>query len=347
MSLISVSVLRKNIAALFEGAGLSLENSDIVTDILLDAEISGITTHGISMVPAHIEKLHNNSYSVNGQLEFERDGTGFTIFNANNMIGMLSAYKAMEKAITLSCGNGIQLVLCNHANTYSAGAYYVKMAVKKGLIGIAACNAPAQMAPLGGKEKLLGTNPFSIGVPAKNEAPFIFDMATSIVAKSKINEIIRNGRDTIPDGWATDSAGNPTTNPLEAVKGMILPMAGAKGYGLCMSIDILAGLLSGAAYLDKVGRFYPLENGCMNVGHSFITIDPKVLYGEKFYEDMDKYLNRIRSSESASGRKIIAPGDDKQAITRQNTENGLNVSDRLKDEFDSLAKELRIETLNW
>ena len=253
----------------------------------------------------------------------------------------------MEKAIALSRGKGIQMVLCNHANTYSAGAYYVKMAVKMGLIGIAACNAPAQMAPLGGKEKMLGTNPFSIGVLAKNEAPFIFDMATSIVAKSKINEIIRNGGATIPEGWATDSDGNPTTDPLEAVKGMILPMAGAKGYGLCMSIDILAGLMSGAAYLDKVGRFYPLDNGCMNVGHLFISIDPKELYGEDFYDDMDEYLNEIRSSESASSRRIIAPGDDKQEIMRKNMENGLNVSDRLIDELNSLAKELCIGTLNW
>ena len=126
------------------------------------------------------------------------------------------------------------------------------------MIGITFCNSPAAMAPWGGYEKLIGTNPFAVSVPSASRGSILFDMATSKVAKSKINKA-RLSEKEIPDDWALDVNGNPTTDPLEAIKGVVLPMAEHKGYGLALSIDLIAGMLSGDAYIDKIHQCKPLE----------------------------------------------------------------------------------------
>lgn len=340
------SKLQNNVYQLFLAAGLDENSAEIITNVLIDAEVNGVETHGVSMVPAHIKKIQQ-CYNVNGKLTVVSSGDCFTVFNANNMIGMISAFKAMKFAIDKAKTTGVYFVLCNHANTFSAASYYVQMAVDAGMIGVAFCNAPAQMAPLGGKEKLLGTNPIAIGIPAKSEVPFIFDMATSIVAKSKINKAVHEGKKTIPIGWATDENGVPTDDPLEAIKGMVLPMAGAKGYGLSMALDILAGVLSGAFSLDKVGRFYPIENGCMNVGHAFLIINPLKLYGEDFYRVIDQYLDRVRTSQSVDTAPVMVPGDNRRQIKKQKLKEGIQLPNKTFKELNSLAAELNIEDFSW
>ena len=344
MTAINWTELRDFIVRLFAAAGLKESEASIAAEILVDAELNGVSTHGVSMVPAHIRKMQR-SYDINAELTVEQESFAFAVLNANNMMGILSAYQAMLIAIDKARKSGISLVLCNHANTFSAASYYVEMAVKAGMVGIAMCNAPAQMAPLGGKEKLLGTNPLAVGIPGKNEEPFIFDMATSVVAKSKINEAIRRGEAEIPYGWATDGDGQPTNDPRVAVKGLILPMAGAKGYGLCMTIDLVAGLLSGAASMDEVGRFFPIENGCMNVGHAFIVIDPTMLHGQEFFEKVDNYLHRIRTSKSAGEMPILVPGDINRMMRQRMMTEGIRVDDKTLAEMKALAEQLDVSDI--
>lgn len=341
MIAINWTELRCFIRRLFVAAGLKESEASIVAEILMDAELNGVSTHGISMVPAHIRKIQK-SYDITTGLSVEQEGAAFTVLNANNMMGVLLAYQSMQITIGKARESGISIVLCNHANTFSAASYYVEMAVKEGMIGIATCNAPAQMASLGGTEKLLGTNPLAFGIPGKNEKPFIFDMATSIVAKSKINEAVRRGETKIPYGWATDKDGQPTDDPRTAVEGLILPMAGAKGYGLCMAIDLIAGLLSGAASLNEVGRFFPIENGCMNVGHAFIVINPTMLHGENFYDKVDNYLHRIRVSKSASEDPIYVPGDINHMTRQRLMTEGISLDYKTIDELKNLADELGV-----
>ena len=170
-------------------------------------------------------------------------------------------------------------------------------------------NAPAAMTLTGGKEKLLGTNPFAIGIPSEDKKPIIFDMASSQVSKSKIGSSYLNGND-IPLGWAYDKDGNPTTDPQKAIEGFLEPLGGYKGIGIAMSIDILAGLLSGASYLDKVGKFYDYSKS-MKVGHLYIAINPKRIYGEDFYNKVNDYKKKLRSSKTWRNEKIHIPGDSK------------------------------------
>ena len=199
---------------------------------------------------------------------------------------------------------------------------------KKGCVGIVLCNSPAQMTAPNGKSKLLGTNPLSIAIP-NGEKPIVLDMATSAVAKSKIKQMKENG-ERIPFGWALDKNYQPTQDAEEALKGYVLPMAGFKGYGLAMMIDILAGALSGAGYLDKVGRFYSSDFSCMNVGFSFIAINPTQMYGEGFTSLINKYVQHIEEDERVEVDKEIAlPGFDRLKNKEYNENNGIEIDDEL------------------
>ena len=159
-------------------------------------------------------------------------------------------------------------------------------------------------------------------------------MATSIVAQSKINMAKDKGEE-IPLGWALDINGKPTTNALDACKGMILPMAGAKGYGLSMMIDLLAGLLSGASFLNQVGRFYNPQKKAMDVGQVFVAINPTVVYGNRFYQRIDEYINTLKSSEALNGEPITLPGEKKLSRYMDSMNNGIFLTEEL---LCSLAK---------
>lgn len=307
-----------------------------VAKSLLHAEFSGVPSHGLSMAIQHAKKIIRNEYNIGTRIIKEKETPAFSRYNCNNTIGMYSASVCMQLAIDKAKSVGMYTIYANNCNTFSAAFVYALQASKQGLIGFVMSNSPAQMAPIGGCARLLGTNPLSYAVPTKNEKNLIFDMATSIVAKSKIN-LAKEKNEEIPLGWALDEKGNPTTDPREAVKGLILPMAGAKGYGLAVMIDVFAGLLSGAQYLDGVGRFYNSTSSCMNVGHVFIAIDPTILYGDGFYEKMDNYIKRIRLSKSYNGNKIRLPGENKIDRYQKLILEGIEVPDMFFLEFNRVV----------
>lgn len=182
------------------------------------------------------------------------------------------------------------------------------------------------MAPFGGKQKMLGTNPFSVVIPNPGSDPIIIDMASSIVAKSKFKEYQQLGK-RLPEGWALDSKGSPTTDPSEGIKGFILPMAGFKGYAISLMIDVLAGLLSGAAFLDNVGRFYSSDGKGMNVGFCCVAINPRIVLGDNYSELICEYVRRLRDSERIGEDPIVLPGDDRISFYRK----------RMHDESDALG----------
>lgn len=162
-------------------------------------------------------------------------------------------------------------------------------------------------------------------------------MATSKVAKSKINEARKAG-ENIPLGWALDIDGNPTTDPIKAINGMVLPMAEHKGYALSLAIDIIAGLLSGAGYLNNVNRFYSIDNRCMNVGQMFVAIDPKIVMSENFYKLIDNYIEQLHSS----GNNVMYPGENKHNREVESEKSGISLSDSTIDDIEMLVKKYNL-----
>lgn len=298
--------------------GLPFEQSKIVADCLITADMYGVSSHGIGMLNAHIEKIKNGNYNLKPDIKTIRETASFSVIDGDNAIGPYSASYCMNYAIKKCKDVGVYTVFSRNNNTLGAAFFYSLMAANDNCIGIVLSNSPAQMAPFGGKEKMLGTNPFSIVIPCGNKDPIIIDMATSIVAKSKFREY-KDAEKNLPQGWALNKDGYPTTDPNEALEGLILPMAGFKGYGISMMIDILSGVLSGAAFLNKVGRFYDTNKNGMNVGFCFIAIDPKIVFGEDYEKTIEEYVDILRKSKHIEGKSICLPGDDRIKTYKNNT----------------------------
>ncbi|MDD3138284.1 MAG: Ldh family oxidoreductase [Lachnospiraceae bacterium] len=341
---VTVDEIKRKVQLLFREVGVSDYNSNLIADALLDADMNGNTSHGIRMALDHAKKFQL-CYSKQEKITVVKNYPSVTVCDANNMMGIISACQCMEIALSKAKSNGAHIVFCRNANTFSAASYYVEMAVKEKMVGIAICNSPAQMAPVGGLDRLFGTNPIAIGFPGEHDDSFIFDMATSAVAKSKINEVIDKGGDYIPLGWATDSNGIPTTDPRKAQTGIISPLGGVKGYGLSASIDLLAGCLGGAAFLNDVGRFYPISNPGMNVGHFFMAIDPKLIGDENFLNKFSEYYKRIRNSKNIFGQTVYIPGDLAKISKKRAIENGLDYPDRIIEDIDTFIDSLHNATL--
>ncbi len=309
----------------------------IIADCMISADSRGVHSHGVNMLGAYVKKLSSSSYNLEGEPEIIKETPAFASVDARNMIGMYSAHYCMSYAIEKCKASGIYYVFSKNSNTFGPGFYYTKMAAEQGKIGIAFSNTPTAMPAWGGKEKMLGTNPFSMAIPAKTKPPIILDMATSAVAKSKINEIRKAGG-KIPEGWALDKEGNPTTDPQAAIEGLMLPMAQHKGYGIALMIDILAGVVSGAGFLNGVNRFYSEENACMNVGQCFIAIDPVLIHSENFYRVIDDYIHSIHKS----GEDVLLPGEREAKMSLMCEEEGVELSEETVDMLNKLYVQYNI-----
>lgn len=290
--------------------GVSQKDAAIVADCFVTADAYGVTSHGTAILSAHLDRIDRGGYNLRPKFVTVRESPSFAVIDSDNAMGPVSAMYCMKYAIDKAAENGMFTVFSRNNNTFGPAFYYPLKAAEKGYIGIVCSNSPAQMPPIGGKEKMLGTNPFSAVIPVPGSDPIIMDMATSVVAKSKFKEYKKEGK-PLPDGWALDREGNPTNDPDKAMDGFVLPMAGFKGYAIAMLIDIVAGLLPGAAYLNGVGRFYSENTSSMNVGYCMTAIDPKAIYGDNWTETIQGYVGKLRSVTPVDGRKILLPGDDR------------------------------------
>lgn len=300
-----------------EKAGLDERQASIVADCLVTADEWGVTSHGVRILPSHLDRLCRGAYNTKPTFRILKETPAFAVVDGDNSFGPVSAAFCMEMAIKKAKGVGIFQVFSHNNNTPGPAFYYPLKACNGNMIGVFFCNSPAQMAPFGGKEKMLGTNPFAAAIPVPGADPLIIDMATSVVAKSKFKEYKEAGKQ-LPDGWALDKNGQPTNDPDKGMEGFILPMAGFKGYGISLLIDILAGLLSGSAFLNNVGRFYSENTNSMNIGFTCIAINPYLVFGDNYDKAINEYIETLRNSERAEGKSIVLPGDDRLAFLHNN-----------------------------
>lgn len=339
MKIYSVDELKNKTVLLLEKYGLDKKQAVSVADCFVTADACGVKTHGLAVLPSHINKLKNSAYNLSPSLEAEKSTNAFALIDADNSIGPYSASYCMNYAIKKAKAEGIFTVFSKHCNTYGPAFYYTYLAVKQGLIGITFSNSPVAMAAWGGSKKLLGTNPLAVGIPGKNEGPILYDIATSKVAKSKINKA-RLENKKIPADWALDENANPTTDPLEAIKGFVLPMAEHKGYGLALVLDMLSGMISGSGYSTGVNKFYSENNQCMNVGQTFIAIDPKIVMDDDFYNCTDDYIQKIHSNHSVGDNRVVFPGEHKLDNLNHSLQYGISYEVNVEESLEALFAEI-------
>ena len=317
-SKISFAQLKNEAKKELMAAGLNENQAETVADCFATADIYGVASHGCGMIPAHVQRIVRGGYNCKPNCKVLRQTSSFAVVDGDNAIGPVSAMYCLELGVQEAKKVGVFNVFSKNSNTFGPAFYYSLKAAEQGCIAFVCSNSPAQMAPIGGKEKMLGTNPISMVVPVPGGDPIIVDMATSVVAKSKFKEYKEQGK-ALPEGWALDKDGKPTTDPDMGIQGLVLPMAGYKGYALSMMVDIVSGVLSGAAYLSKVGRFYSQDNNSMNVGFFMSVIDPQIVCGEEYNKAITDFVDLIQNSTAADGCKISLPGEDRLRYKAEHT----------------------------
>lgn len=342
---IESSQLKAFTAALLAGTGVIDSDAAIVAEVIVAASLDGVDTHGISRLPIYLSRILNGRINACPVMTIEYTGASTAIVNGGNGLGQLIAYRSMEVAVELTKKTGIGCVAVCASNHYGASSYFCEMATQKNLIGMAFTNTPPAIAPWGGKRPYFGTNPVAFAFPT-NSDPIIVDMASSVVARGNILKAAKEGR-RIPEGWAIDAEGNPTTEAKQALAGAVLPMAGAKGYAMALIVEILAGVVAGAAIGKNVGWIYDDKTEPTNTGHFFAAFDiERFLPYPVYLARMESMVEEIRSIPLAEGiEKIFIPGERRKNIARLRKEQGIEVPGELVTELNEYALEFGAELL--
>lgn len=307
---VSAEGLQRGVAAMFAAAGVDPVAAGHVAADLVAADIEGVASHGVMLVPMYVERLRAGSVSPAAAGVVVSDRQGSVVLDAQNVLGQLTARQAVDLAIERARQFGLAAVAVRNAFHFGTAGRYARMLADAGAVGIVMSNTRPLMPAPGGAEPLTGNNPLAIAVPSAADFAPEIDMALSAAAMGKIRNAAAAGQ-SIPEGWATDSEGNPTTDPAAAIKGMLLPAAGPKGYGLAFMIDLLAGGLSEGAIGPEVSGLYgdPAEPyRCSNL---FIAIDVgHFVPRDRFESRASSELARVAAARRAPGvERVHAPGE--------------------------------------
>jgi LDH2 family malate/lactate/ureidoglycolate dehydrogenase len=320
--------------------GMSSENSAIVADSLIKANLEGVDSHGISRLPIYIKRFLDKRINLEPQIDFDQKSHSVLVVDGDNGLGHVVSYKALKKGFDMAKNSGISAIAVKNSNHFGTASYFCQLACNENLACIAFTNSPPGIAPWGGKSAFFGTNPIAFGFPTGNDVPVIIDLSTSIVARGKIIFAEKQGT-RIPEGWAIDENGYPTTDPGEALRGSVLPMGGAKGAALAMAVEILTGVLSGAAFGPNVKNIYnEKEEGKANVGHFFIIIDiEKFMDLNSFFHSINDLITEMKLVPSRPEIEDIRyPGERRKSATDQGRINGIELSGNVEKELSMLGE---------
>ena len=329
------SILRSIIIKIFEKNKLSKKHSKICADYLIKAELVEAKSHGLTRLKMYCTRIQKKLINPKPKIKIKKISSSISYVDADNSIGFVSADIGITQAIKNAKNTGIGLVAVKRSGHFGLSSFYAEQAVKKNLIVLCFTNAPPALAPYGAKKSLFGTNPICFGTPV-GKIPFILDTSTSIINRGKIRHAHKFGK-KIPFGVALDKFGKITTNAEEALKGTQLPIAGFKGSGLAWMVDILSGVLTGSSHGGKTKDPFDDFSGPQNVGHLFITIDPKIFIGKRYFQEMKKNLRLIKRLPKAKGfSSILYPGERKNKLYKKNLNKDIFVPNKILQEMDEL-----------
>ena len=314
----------------FVALGLSPEDAREVAYVLVMAELFGLTTHGVSRVESYGERLRVKGINPTPNITVETCAPSLFKVDGDNAVGPLVGMKCLNVAMLAAKAQGVAVVLARNSNHFGPISPYSLLAAEQGFATIIGSNATTTIAPWGGSDARLGNSPLGFGVPNPKGQPFLLDMAMSVVARAKIRNAFKSGQ-SIPDTWATDAKGVPTTSPKDALDGFLLPIGGHKGYGLALWVDMLAGLLSGAAYLTHVKSWLDEPDLPQNLGHFFILINTQLLGNSEWLaQKMLDFASILHDSQAADPQKpVIVPGEIELNKMQDYLQNGIPIDDDL------------------
>ena len=318
---VQFSMLRPYVNDVFKGMGLPAEDAETCTEVLLDADIKGLDTHGVNRLkPVYYDRVKKGLQSPVTRLDVVREGPTTAVVDGNNGMGMVVAKKSMDLCIEKARELGMGMVAARNSTHFGIAGYYSEMAAKQGLMGITGTNARPSIAPTFGVEPMLGTNPLTFAFPTDEEFPFSLDCATSIIQRGKVELYARRGK-KLPPGLVINNDGSTSTDPDEILGDLIsgeaalLPLggmgedtAGYKGYGYATVVEILSAALQSGYFLKAI-------NG-VNLGHFFIAIDVSAFTDlDDFKRTTGNILRSLRSAKKAPGADRIYTAGEKEYLT--------------------------------
>jgi LDH2 family malate/lactate/ureidoglycolate dehydrogenase len=296
--------------AVLRSLGMPAQDADLVLDSLVQADLWGHQSHGVLRLPWYAARLQTGAMTAITEPQVLVDGGAMLLLDGRAGVGQVLADTARREAVSRARQHGVGVVGVRNSNHFGTAMYYTRRAAADGCAAILTTNASPAMAPWGGRKKILGTNPWSIAAPAPTGRGVVaVDIANTAVARGKIY-LARNRGEQIPDSWAMDGEGNTTTEPGDAIDGVILPMAGHKGYAITFMMDILSGALTGSHTGSRVGGPYEAEK-VSGAGHLFIAIDVATMGDTAEYlASVGQLIEEVKSTPLAPGNsEIFYPGE--------------------------------------
>lgn len=337
------------IADVFSAVGVPPLDAQMVAHLMVQSDLVGADGHGIFRLPAYVKRIKAGGINLHPEIRVERERGGTALLNGDNGLGHLVMNRAVDLAIEKSREHGVCWIGSHHGNHSGAASVYVRMLAERGLVGIyMAVGNANHMAPWGGIDLLLSTNPIAIAVPAKVGQPIVLlDMATTVAAYGKVKLAAQRG-ESIPEGWMIDRSGKAIVDPTRAGEGSLLPIGDYKGYGLALMISLLAGSLNGAAVGKETIDFNACHDGVTNTGQVLIAVDPDA-FGDRtlFIERVAAVVRDIQTSHTLPGvNRIRVPGEgaDRSIATRRRE--GIPIPFELLKVLNACAVECGIPVLN-
>lgn len=318
--------------------GVSNNDAHLISDSLVQADLWGHSSHGVLRLPWYAKRLATGAMTATAKPEVINDLGAVLVLDGRDGIGQVLTEHARVEAVARAKKHGIGAVSVRNSNHFGTAMYFTRRAAQDGCVSILTTNASPAMAPWGGREKRVGTNPWSIAAPYGDSAAAV-DMANTAVARGKIYNARQNGL-SIPDTWAITSEGAPTTDPTEAIEGVILPMAGHKGYAISFMMDVLSGVLTGSRFGTSVhGPYEPTPPG--GAGHLFIALDIAAFQDPKdFDSSLSELVNEVKSTPTAIGfDEVFYPGEIEDRTKQKQLEDGLYLPEKTLDDLFVLGQE--------
>jgi len=330
-------------AAVYASVGIPEADARFVADTLVQADLWGHQSHGVLRLGWYFDRVRNGVMSPVTAPELVVDAGAVAVVDGHEGVGQILTRFATREAVRRAKAHGVGAVAVRDSNHFGTCMYYTLMGAREGCVTLITSNGGPAMAPWGGRRKIVGTNPWSVAAPAGSHPPFVMDMANTGVARGKIY-LARNKREPIPPGWAINAKGEPTTDPQEAIDGIILPMAGHKGYAIAATVDVLSGVLTGSGFLSGVASPYKTAEKS-RCGHLVLALDIERFQPlAEFNARMERYVAEVKSVPLAQGcDEVFYPGEMEARNDRANRRDGiLFPADTLAD-LARLARETGLE----
>jgi LDH2 family malate/lactate/ureidoglycolate dehydrogenase len=339
---IAAEVLRDFVAGALRTHGVPEGDAAKVASLMVEADIFGYGTHGVFRLRQYLARLRDGGCNPEATITVVQETAATALIDGDNGLGHLAMSAARDLAMEKAREAGIGWVGVRRGNHAGPLALYVRPQAEAGMIGMASAVGSANhMPPFGGTDLLLGTNPFAISAPSADADPFVLDMATTVAAMGKIKVLAQRG-ELMPEGWMVGRDGAPLTDPNMRGDGFLLPIGGAKGFGLSVAIGLLAGVLNGAAFGSDVIDFTSDTTSETNTGQFVMALDVTAfgITADGFAKAATRVFAEMRSSEPLPGHAAVRlPGDGKTAAADVRRRQGIALNPALVRDLKDLARD--------